>query len=198
MGSQELHAVALAVEHVAHHHEEAHTLQHHIGIDIHKGISAQLDAAGLILLHGKLIELRAEVGSIVLGESGSVGSQFHAQHTGNLELQVEVGEEVERGQGQHVLVARVLIGHHVFPVQRSQTEVLVQLGCQHIDVARLLIDTGRHVGAPFTGGVVRHTEIGVVLYLLDGHAQSGVGLVVGEESLDAGARLLGQVAVLPP
>ena len=74
----------------------------------------------------------------------------------------------------------------------------MQLGCQHIDVARLLIDTGRHVSAPFTGGIVRHAEVGIVLYLLDGHAQLGVGLVVGEEALDAGARLLGQVAVLPP
>ena len=103
--------------------------------DVDPGIATQLDAAVGILLYGKLVELRAEVGRIVLGEPGGVGSQFDTQHAGNLELQVEVGEEVERRQGQHVLVARVLIGHHVLPVQRSQTEVLVQLCREDVDVA---------------------------------------------------------------
>ena len=101
---------------MSHHQEEAHLLQHHVRIDIDKGISAEFDAACGILLHGKLADERAEVGSVVLAEPGGVGTQFHTEHFGNLEFQIEVGEDIPRGQRQYLLVAAVLIGDDVLPV----------------------------------------------------------------------------------
>lgn len=91
-----------------------------------------------------------------------------------------------------------LVGQYVLPVEYAQAEALAQLRGEQVDVAAKLPDVGRHVGAPQRGGVVAHAEVGVVLYLLDGHSQAGVGLLVGEQTLDARARLVVQSAVVPP
>ena len=151
-----------------HHHEEAHTLQHHVGIDIDEGIATEFDTTGLVLLNGKLIDGRTEVGGIVLREESSVGSEFYTQHFGNLELQIEVREEVPVGQRQHILITAVLIGDDVLPVQRTKTEVLVQLGGEQMNIASLLKQTCRHLGAVVFGGYIAHAIIEIVLYLVDG------------------------------
>ena len=174
---------------MAHHHEETHLFQHHICIDIDKGIAAQFDAAVGILLYGKLADGRAVVGSVVFAEPRGVGTEFDTEHLGHLELQVEVREDVPRRQRQHILIARVLIGDHVLPVQRTETEVLVQLGGEYADVAAVLKELCRHVRAALGGGIVTHAPVAVVLYLVDSHAQTGVGLRIREVALDMGARL---------
>ena len=88
-----------------HHDEEPHALQLHVRIDVDERISAQLNAAVGCPLDGKLVDHRAEVGRIVFREISHVGTQLDAQHLSYLELQIEVGEEVPGGQGQHFLVA---------------------------------------------------------------------------------------------
>ena len=90
VGSKELHAAARLGIHVAHHDEEAHTLQHEIGIGVDEGIAAQLNAAGFVLLNGKLVERRAEVRGVVFAEPDGIGSQLYAKHLRDLEFQVEV------------------------------------------------------------------------------------------------------------
>lgn len=135
-----------------------------------KGYPPNSNAAVGCPLDGKLVDHRAEVGRIVFREISHVGTQLDAQHLRYLELQIEVGEEVPGGQGQHFLVAAVLIGDDVLPVQRTQTEVLVKLGRHDVDVARFLIDARLKVPARFVACAVVHPVIGVVLYLLDGEA----------------------------
>ena len=65
-----------------------------IGIDIHKGEIAQLQLAGLVFLDGKLVEQETEVGGFVLGEPSGRGAQFNTQYTGDIELQIEIGENI--------------------------------------------------------------------------------------------------------
>ena len=198
MGRQEIVAVARACRDVAVHDEEAGALQVHVGIDINEGIAAQLHAALGILLDGKLVELRTEVGSVVLGEEADVAAYLEGQLTDHHELQVEVAEEVEGGQRQHLLVAGVLVGDHVLPVEDAQAEVLLELGGEHVDAAALLHDAGCDTLAQGIGGVVAHAEVGVVLDFLDGHAQLRLGLGIAEQSLYADTCLVAQVIVIPP
>ena len=80
------------------------------------------------------------------------------------------------------MIAAVLIGDDVLPVQRTKTEVLVQLGSEQMNIACLLKQTCRHLGAVVFGGYIAHTVIEIVLYLIDGYAQFGVRLVVTEDA----------------
>ena len=73
----------------------------------------------------------------------------------------------------------------------------MELCHHHVDVARLLEDACGEVRPFIVGVVVAHTEIGVVLHLLDADTEGGVGLFIGEDTLEAGARL-GREVVVPP
>ena len=76
--------------------------------------------------------------------------------------------------------------------------VLAQLGREQVDVAAVLAHVGGEGCATLGGGGIAHAEVGVVLDLLDGHTQRGVGLAQAEQTLDAGAGLLGAAGVVPP
>ena len=169
-----------------------------VGIDVYEGIAAQYQTAAALLLHGKLSDVGQIVGSFVLGEVGNVGTQLRAQHTGNLELQIEIAEEVQLRQIQHVQVAGVLIGHHVLPVQDAPAQILHQLSRQHVDASALLIDTTRQpLAEVFAVDGVFHSEVGVVLDLRDSYTKVGIGLAIAEHSLDVGSRLLVELSVPP-
>ena len=101
---------------MTHHDEEAHTFQYHIRIDVHEGIAAQFNPALFVFLNGKLGDHRTVVRCIVLGEIGGISAKFHAKHFGYLELQLEVCEDVPGWQGQYFLVAAILVGDDIFPV----------------------------------------------------------------------------------
>lgn len=87
---EEVHSVALAGVDVAEHDEEARVLEVHVGVGVDKGVAANLHPARLVALHGKLVDLRNEVGGVVFGEVVGVGSKLHGQFVGNLELYVQV------------------------------------------------------------------------------------------------------------
>ena len=72
------------------------------------------------------------------------------------------------------------------------------MGCQHIDVAGLLIYTTCHF-VPVQVAVedVAHAEIDVVLYLVDGNTQAGIGFLITEITFDMGAGLFVQFLVPP-
>ena len=107
---EEFFVIAGTVEHVGHNEEEPTTFQHQIGIDIDEGVFAEFYLALRVLLYGKLVDKRTEIGGIVFREISGIGTQFHTEYAGNLKLQVEVGEDVQLRQGQHVGVATVQDG----------------------------------------------------------------------------------------
>ena len=146
MGHEEGHAVEVSTRGIVHHDEEACMLQVQVGIDVDEREIAQLLAAVGVLLNGKLVQLGQEVGRVILAEPRARGAQLHAQHAGHHELQIQVGEYVQLGQGHHVLVAAGLEGDDVIPVQRPQAQLLVQLCGEHRQRGVVLLESGRQPG----------------------------------------------------
>ena len=90
---------------MAHHDEETGVLKVEVGIDIHDGISAKFDTTRFILLYGELSESRCIVGGVVFGKEPHVGSEIAFQHLCDLELEIEIGVQVECGNRQDILLA---------------------------------------------------------------------------------------------
>ena len=171
----------------------------HVGIDVNERIATNLLTTVFILLNGKLSQLWQIVRGFILGEERHTATQLHTQHTGYLELQIEVGEEIEGWQGQHIFVAGVLVCQHILPIDDTQAEMLHQLGCQHIDVATLLIDAASHsrtvVG--LLVNIILHAEVAVVLYLVDSHTQASICLLIFEVTFYVGMCLATQILIPP-
>ena len=183
--------------HVAHHDEEAGALEVHVHVDVDDGVVAQLHVVLAVLLDAILQQLRTIVGSGILGEEAHVAAQIDGEHPGYLEVQVEVAVDVQVGDGQHVLLAALLVGDHRLPVQRTEREVLAELECEQADVARMLVEGDLVTGALFAVHRVLMSEVYVVLQVVYGHAQACPRLLVPEQTLDAGARLFLE-RVVPP
>ena len=64
------------------HDEEAGMLQVHVDISVDEGVASQFLPAFFVFLYGKLVQLGAEVGSIIFGKHPGVGTQFDGQLMG--------------------------------------------------------------------------------------------------------------------
>ena len=105
MGREEVFTRTATGIDMAHHDKEACVLEVEIGIDIHDGISAKFDTTRFILLYGELSESGCIVGCFILGEESHVGSEIAFQHLCDLELEIEIGVQVECGNRQDILLA---------------------------------------------------------------------------------------------
>lgn len=105
MRRKEVHAVAVARRCVAVHDEESGALKVKVGVNVNERIATQLHAAGTVGLHGKLVELRNEVGCEIIREEIAISTKFHGQLLHDLELYVQVREDVESRHWEHFLIA---------------------------------------------------------------------------------------------
>ena len=74
----------------------------------------------------------------------------------------------------------------------------MQLSCEDMNVARLLIDASRHLGTTLVSCFITHAVVGVFLNLIDGDTQHGVGLPITEPAFEVRASLLRSVIIIPP
>ena len=114
------------------HQEESRLLELEIGIDIHDGIVADLRQT-VTCLNSELSQRRTVVGGIIAGEITQIGPQVAFQHTRNLKAQIEIGVDIESGNGQNSFLARLLPGHDTFPMNRAEGNILIQFSREQID-----------------------------------------------------------------
>ena len=133
MRSEEVVLVTLTGIDVAHHHEESRMLDEHIGGGIDDRVVAHLHIVSTIALYDILSHIWRIVGSLIASEIASVGTEVDIEHLSYTELDVEVRIDIKVWYWYHLLLARVLVGNYVLPVEDAQTEVLHELSCQDVD-----------------------------------------------------------------
>ena len=69
----------------------------HVCIDVHDGVVAQFNAMLSVLLNGELAEGRTVIVRVVFGEIAEVGTKVDIQHISHVELEEQVGVDVQRG-----------------------------------------------------------------------------------------------------
>ena len=196
MRGKERHGVAHSLRHVIHHRIDACVFQVEVGIDVHYGVVAYLDAV-VRVLEVELPDGRRVVRRVILGEVAHVGSQLHRQHLlRQLELQVEVAVERQVGQRQDVLVTALLVGDFIVPVEDAECQVFLQRGAQHLDVVAALAHP-HVVTVAAVVGLGSIVKVSVVLDVFHTHVQLEARLLRLELPFYACAQLLGQIVVPP-
>ena len=109
-----------------------------VGIDVHDGVIAYLDALTFRILRSEHTCERGVVRSVVLREIACVGAELHAQHLSDAEGQIEVRVSGESGYGKNVLIGAGLVGQFAVPVQDAKFELLAEHGGEELNVAAVL------------------------------------------------------------
>ena len=133
MRGEEIILVTLAGIDVAHHDEKAGMLEMCIGIYVDDRVVAYLHVVLAITLYGIHAHVWRIVWGFVAGKVAYVGTHVYFQYLGNVYFDIEVAVYIECRYRKCTLVAGVLIGNQVLPMEDAELEVLFQLGCQQID-----------------------------------------------------------------
>lgn len=124
---QEIISVSLSGVDVTHHDKETGMLDEHVGICVDDRVVAHFHVVFSVASYGVLSEVRRIVRCCVTGEVTSVRSQVNVEYLSHLELDVEIGVDVQVRHWYHLLLAGVLVGDDVLPSEDSKLEILHQL-----------------------------------------------------------------------
>src|SRR5574344_450700 len=167
------------------HHKESCMLQVEISIYIDQRIIANLRAlVSTIPLNRILSQRRCIFRSFIFCKIPDVTTQFCCPDMCNLKLQIEVTINIECRDRNDILITGILICEDIFPVNRTQVEILTQFCCQHGNRSRLLFCRNRKTGI-LVGRthVIGLTEISIVFDVVKGYTQLRLRLLQGKESL---------------
>lgn len=133
MWGEEIVLVALACIDVAHHDEEAGVLEVCVGIYVYDRVVTYLHIVFAITLYCVHSYVWRIVWGFVAGKVAYVCTHVYLQYLGDANLDVEVAVYIESRYRESTLVAGVLVGNLILPMEDAELEVLFQLGCQQID-----------------------------------------------------------------
>ena len=169
-----------------------------IGVNIHDWVIAHFSLI-VACLNNELSQSWTVIGSIVLGEEAHISTEVTVQNFRYLESQIEIGVDVDARNWENIFFGRLLIGDKVFPIERTESDILTERGCDKTDHIVVLHRTDSVSGTPESGGNgVSSTEIRVVFDSVYGYTQCGARFTIAEKSLDAGMDNFIQIAVVPP
>lgn len=186
---------------MAHHDEETTLLEAEIGIYIDYGVIAYFGAKGVVFLYAVASCLRTVFWGVVFGEPAHIGSEMYAEDAGDGEIEIEVGPVVEGWHCEEYLLAALLIGETILPVEDAETEILLYGEGKQTDVGGRLFHVCRI--ARYGGLVVSrctivvYAEVGIVLYVIVAGTNGGAGFLDEELRLEVRLHLLVEAGVIP-